>query len=240
MHLARDAHSGHHGLMAPVSRFPTSVRHRSISYTGPSSGRRAGRLALGLLALLLTGWWLGPDLAHAKPKRVVYCFVIAHLQAAESVPQEVADAIRARLITAVDGHERLMATLPEDAPDPQADPDKFLAYMKRRKITPYRVTIEITDYRKEAEQGPRGQRLGVHVAMRMFGETMPVRVMAFSGDGAATVKLDVGKTVRPRDAEIANRDAIAQAVDDALAESIVRLDEKLKKDRKAGSAKKKR
>ena len=201
---------------------------------------RRSRLASGLLAGLLglLGCWLvASPTARAQAKGAQYGFVIANVQAGDSVPKNVADELRARLIAAIDDHERLVATLPADAPDPAAAPDKFAAYMKRRKITPYRVTIEITEYHKEQGDGPRGQRLSAGVSLRMFGETMPVRVMAFSAAGSATVKLDVGKTVRPRDVEIANRDAIAQAVDDALAESVQRLDEKQKQGR---GAKKKR
>jgi hypothetical protein len=197
-----------------------------------------GRLAAGLLLALLLGALVASPAAHAQAKRTQqYGFVIANIQAADGVPEDVAAAVRARLISAVDAHERLVATLPADAPDPSADPDAFAAFMKRRKLTPYRVTVEVTEYFKEAADGPRGQRLTVSVALRMFGETMPVRVMAFSAAGSATIKLDVGKTVRPRDTEVANRDAIAQAVDDALAQSVQRLDEKQKS---AGKAKKKR
>lgn len=207
------------GFRAPVLRKP----------------RARGGLMLGLLTVLLG--WLAASPAHAQAKGAQYGFVIANVQPAEGVPDDVAAAVRARLTTAIDDHERLVATLPPDAPDPTGEPDKFAAYMKKRKITPYRVTVEITEYDKEVNDGPRGQRLSASVALRMFGETMPVRVMAFSTAGGATVKLDVGKTVRPRDVEIANRDAIAQAVDDALAQSVQRLDEKQKKGR---GAKKKR
>lgn len=202
--------------------------------------RGRGRRALGPLLVLVLGAWLAASpAAHAKGKRAQqYGFVIANIQAADSVPADVADAVRARLIAAVDAHERLVATLPADAPDPNTDPDAFAAYMKRRKLTPYRITVEITEYSQEAEDGPRGRRLTVSVALRMFGETMPVRVMAFSGAGSATVKLDVGKTVRARDAEVANRDAIAQAVGDALSESVQRLDEKSQKPRQPRAKKK--
>ncbi|HWN68581.1 MAG TPA: hypothetical protein VNM90_13175 [Haliangium sp.] len=197
---------------------------------------RRSRLASGLLAGLLglLGCWLvASPTAHAQAKRAQYGFVIANVQAGDGVPKNVADEVRARLIAAVDGHERLVATLPADAPDPGANPDAFAAYMKRRKITPYRVTVEITEYTKEEDDGPRGKRLSASVSLRMFGETMPVRVMAFSAMGAATIKLDVGKTVRPRDVEVANRDAIDEAVGDALTESVQRLDEKQKKPRAA-------
>lgn len=225
----------------PRLREPCACRpalRRSGNPGGASSPRR-GRRVLGLLVALVAAWWAGAQPAHAQKKRAVYCFVVAHIDAAEQVPPEVAEQIRTRLISAVDAHDRLMATLPPDAPDPQAQPDAFLAYMKKRKITPYRVTVEITAYHHEVEDGPRGRRLSVHVALRMFGETMPVRVMAFSGAGAATVKLDIGQKVRPRDTEVGNRDTIIQAVDDALAESIRKLDEKQKAPAK-GRGKKKR
>jgi hypothetical protein len=222
-HLACEPGSGHHDPMPP-----------SPGFRAPVPGPR-GRLAFGLLAVLLG--WLAASPSHAQSRGSQYGFVVANIQSAEGVPDDVAAAVRERLTAAIDAHERLVATLPADAPDPAAEPDKFAAYMKKRKITPYRVTVEITDYNKEVDDGPRGQRLSASVSLRMFGETMPVRVMAFSAAGGATVKLDVGKTVRPRDVEVANRDAIAQAVDDALAESVQRLDEKQKKGR---GAKKKR
>jgi hypothetical protein len=194
----------------------------------------------GALLVLLAGVWLAAGPAQAQGKRVVqqYAFVIADVRAADGVPPELAGVVQQRLVAAVDAHDRL-ATLPPDAPDPAADPDGFTAYVKRHKLTPYRVTVEVTDHAEETSDGPRGQRLSASVALRMFGETMPVRVMAFSATGAATIKLDVGKTVRPRDVEVARRDAIAQAVDDALAEAIQRLDEKAGK-KKPGKAKKKR
>lgn len=224
--------------MAPSPGFRASI------LTGPAprgqlvSRSVSGRLAVRLGLLLgLLGWLAASPAAHAQAKRAQYGFVIANVQPAQGVPADVAETVRTRLIAAVDGHERLVATLPADAPDPNAKPDAFAAYMKRRKITPYRVTVEITEYHHEAADGPRGQRVSASVSLRMFGETMPVRVMAFSAAGGATVKIDVGKTVRPRDVEVATRDAIAQAVDDALAESVQKLDEKQKKPR--GGAKKK-
>jgi hypothetical protein len=197
----------------------------------PGSGRRAPGI---VLALLVGAALAASPAAHAQGKRTQqYGFVLASVQAADGVPEDAADAVRTRLIAAMDAHERLVATLPADAPDPAADPDAFAAYMKRRKLTPYRVTVEITEHFTEAEDGPRGQRLTASVALRMFGETMPERVMAFSAAGSATIKLDVGKTVRPRDIEVASRDAIAQAVDYALAQAVQRLDEKQKPARKA-------
>src|SRR5690606_31661594 len=118
--------------------------------------------------------------AKPKPKRAQYGFVIASVQAADGVPEDVAAAVRERLTAAVDGHARLVATLPADLPDPATEARAFEAYMKRHRLALYRVTVEVTEHTQETEDGPRGQRLSAGVALRMFGETMPERVMAFS------------------------------------------------------------
>lgn len=193
-------------------------------------GRGPG--ARGLVAALVAGWLVaglaGAGTAHAQgKKRPAYCLLVTDIQAADGVPEALPELVRERLVAAIDEHQRLVATLPEGAPDPQAAPKAFTAYMKKRRLTPYRLNVEITGYHQEVETSPRGgQRLSVHVALRTFGETMPVRVMAFSGEGSATIKLDVGKRLRERDAAYADREAVTQAVGDALAESIRRLDEK--------------
>ena len=69
----------------------------------------------------------------------------------------------------------------------------------------------------------RGKRVGVRIGIHTFGEALPGRTIAFVGDGAATVKIEVGKRVRKRDSFIANRDAAAQAVLNALDTSIKKL-----------------
>jgi hypothetical protein len=78
----------------------------------------------------------------------------------------------------------------------------------------------------------------VRVALQLFGETIPDRVMAFSGEGSATVKLEVGKTVRPRDREEASSAAIDEAVASAITRSLEKLQEpppsQQKKKKKSG------
>lgn len=233
--LARAAHPRHDAGMSMVAH---------TRGPGPRApARRPVARARGLVAALVAGWLaagaLGAGTAQAQRKRPAYCLLVTGIQAADGVPAGVSDLVRERLVAAIDAHERLVATLPAGAPDPAQAPRAFAAYMKKRRLTPYRINVEITGYHQEVEPSPRGgQRLSVHVALRTFGETMPVRVMAFSGAGTATLKIDIGKRLRERDADFANREAVTQAVGDALAESVRRLDEERKG--KRGSRKKKR
>ena len=62
--------------------------------------------------------------------------------------------------------------------------------------------------------------------LRTFGETIPDRIMAFSGSGSAQVKVDIGKKLRPADTEYANREAATLAIAEALERSIKKLQEK--------------
>jgi hypothetical protein len=73
----------------------------------------------------------------------------------------------------------------------------------------------------------------------MFGETYPKRVMAFTGDGSATVKIDIGKKLRKRDTDYANEEAMKLAVADAIAASIAKLKAPPEKTKKKKRRKKK-
>lgn len=197
---------------------------------GASSRSIAGRCRLSaclaaLTVALLTATW--PTLAQAGRERS-YCFLLSEIQLAEGIPAEVADVVRKQLGQAIAAHARLSGALPEGAPDPLAQPKAFARYAKRHKLAVYRVSVEVTRYHHEVEPAPRGkgQRLGVSIDLHLFGEAIPQRAMAFSGDGSATVKLEIGKRLRPRDSEFAQQEAATEAVADALTTSIQRLDEK--------------
>lgn len=193
-----------------------------------------------LLIALLAASWLAPEQASAgRPGR--YCFLLFDVQLADGLPDGFDALVRTRFTRAIADHERLLGALPEGAPDPRKAPKAFRAFVKKRRITPYRVNAEVVSYSHEVEPNPRtgGKRLTVNVALRVFGETMPARTMAFSGEGSATVKLDIGKRLRARDSEIAQQDALDQAVADALRTSIQRLDESSGKQRGAKGEKKK-
>ena len=126
---------------------------------------------------------------------------------------------------AIEAHADLLHEL-DGAPDPNKEPKKYEKWLARRNLRAFKVNVEVIDYRHDLEQLPaprKGQRLTVSIDLKTFGETIPGRVMAFSGEGSATVKLDIGKRLRKRDSEVGKHDAIELSIDKALAESIRKL-----------------
>lgn len=63
---------------------------------------------------------------------------------------------------------------------------------------------------------PNSQRLVVRVALHFLGENIPSRTMGFTGDGQATIKVEIGKKVRDKDREYAWDQAAEAAVADAM------------------------
>jgi hypothetical protein len=184
-------------------------------------------LALGAAVAALA---LAIPSAPARAKsRETYVFLISRVELAKGVPKEVEAQVLARLGTAVAEHADLEASLPAAAPDPEAQPQKFKDYLKARRQRAFKVNVDVSEYSIEAATETRrdatGQVVIVRVALQLFGETMPDRVMAFSGEGSATVKLEVGKTVRPRDREEATSAAIDEAVASAITRSLEKLQE---------------
>jgi hypothetical protein len=167
--------------------------------------------------------------ASAKPKKK-YHFQLAEVAAAAAVPAdgraEVTQAVQVQVEKALQSHPQLVAVL-DGAPDPRADGKGFKKYLSKKKIAgAYRVNVEVTELGEEVEpiDGKPGElRLVVRLSLRMFGETIPDRVMAFAGDGSATIKAEVGKKMRPRDRPFALESAAEMAVADALAISLTKL-----------------
>jgi hypothetical protein len=167
--------------------------------------------------------------ASAKPKKK-YHFQLAEVAAADAVPAtgraEVTQAVQVQVEKALQTHGQLVAVL-EGAPDPKVDAKGFKKYLSKKKIAgAYRVNVEVTELGEEVEpiDGKPGElRLVVRLSLRMFGETIPDRVMAFAGDGSATIKAEVGKKMRPRDRQFALESAAEMAVADALAISLTKL-----------------
>jgi hypothetical protein len=55
------------------------------------------------------------------------------------------------------------------------------------------------------------KRLVVRLGLRTFGETFPERVMGFAAEGSATIKVDVGKKLRPADRSVRDQGGGARA-----------------------------
>ena len=65
--------------------------------------------------------------------------------------------------------------------------------------------------------------MSARVELRLLGETIPDRVMAFAGDGSGQVAVEVGTRVRDRDKTYAVEQAVEVAIDEALTTGLRKL-----------------
>jgi hypothetical protein len=164
----------------------------------------------------------------AKPKKK-YFFELAEVKASDSLGQagkDLAPVTQAQVAKSIASHEQIVVTL-DGAPD-RANAKAFKAYLKKKKLAgAYRVNVELIAFEEELEDKDESlskeKRLVIRLSLRTFGETIPDRVMGFSGEGSSTVKLDVGKKLRPKDREYAINQAVELAMNDALASSMEKL-----------------
>lgn len=176
---------------------------------------------LAVLSLVALG--LVSSSAEAAPKLKKYHLVLADVTAQPEVKADDAQASVPRIETAVkktfETHPQLVARL-EGAPDPMAKADAYRKFLTRKGIaSAYLVTVEVTEASLEIEpmdSKPNTQRLVVRVGVHLLGETIPGRTMGFTGDGQATIKVEVGKKIRDRDKEYTWDQAADAAVADAM------------------------
>jgi hypothetical protein len=191
-----------------------------------STPRRILAAALcALVAAALAPTALAGPSSKKKKKKTFY-YQVTGVRAGDGVADKVSPWVGKQLRAEIGKRDAIVAALPDDAPDPKADPGAFKKYLTSRSMRAFKVNVEITSYSQEVVELPAprsGHHITVSVGLRMFGETIPDRVMAFTGDGSATVKIEVGKRVRDRDIEVANHDAIELAVAEAIDESLVKL-----------------
>jgi hypothetical protein len=166
--------------------------------------------------------------AGATPKKKYHFELTAVMTKPEVKPdvgKAAAPRIEAQVKKAFESHPQLVAKL-DDAPDPK-NQDAYRGYLTRKGLDgSYLVTVEVTDASEELtplEDKPGSQRLVIKLALHMLGENIPGRTMAFTGDGHATVKLEVGKKVRDRDREYSWDQAAEVAVHDAIETSLKQL-----------------
>lgn len=167
--------------------------------------------------------------AEAKAKKRYY-FELAEVKTGESLGKAGAELIAPatkQVEKSFSTHPQLVVTI-EGAPDRAADPRGFKKWLTKKKLAgAYRVNVEVIAFEEELEDKDdsvnKEKRLVIRLSIRTFGETIPDRVMAFSGEGSATVKLDVGKKLRPRDRQYAIEQALELAMTDALASSLTKL-----------------
>jgi hypothetical protein len=179
--------------------------------------------ALAVIAAGLAAW---PASAAAKPKET-YIFLVWKVGLENKTPKELSEMVSTRLRSAIEAH-KILPAVPEGAPDPESAPDKFTAYLKAKNMRAFRMNVQVTKYSQDVEEAPGkpgSQYLTVRVALRLFAESYPARGMALTGDGSATVKLEIGKTVRDADKKEANSSALDEAVNKAIEQVLVKLRE---------------
>ena len=179
------------------------------------------------LALVVTGLVALPASARAKSKET-YIFLVWKVGLENKTPKELSEMVATRLRSAIDAHKDIEATVPPGAPDPESSPDKFKAYLKAKNMRAFRMNVQVTKYSQDIEPAPGKpgtQYLTVRVTLRLFAESYPGRGFALSGDGSATVKLEIGKTARDADKKEANSAALDEAVKKAIDQVLVKLRE---------------
>jgi len=160
--------------------------------------------------------------AEAAPKKKFH-FELTAVTPKPEVKPEVAKAatprIEAQVKKVFETHPQLVGKL-EGAPDPKTNAEAYRKYLGTKGIaSAYSVSVDITDASEEVvpfDDKPNAQRLVIHIAIHMLGETIPGRTMGFTSDGKATIKQEVGMKIRDRDREYTWDQAAELAVEDAM------------------------
>jgi hypothetical protein len=184
-------------------------------------------MILGLVMGLVCSLW-SPDAAGGRAQKR-YLFQISFISPKKTLPEKLEKTVLPLLTAEVHkqlaAHPQLVTELP-GAPDPAADANKYRRFLKKHGVHgAYLVRVDLTDASEELEplEGRSGQRLIVRMSVHMFGETIPGQTMGFTGDGSASIRQDIGKTLRPRDQQFTWQSAVEIAVSDAITTSLAKL-----------------
>ncbi len=173
--------------------------------------------------------WHSAAPAEAGKKKYHYALtkVLTKPETKADLAKVVAARVEAQVKKAFGGHPQLVVLM-DGAPDPKTNAEGYKQYLAKKGIAgAYFVTVDIVEASEElvpVEGKPNTQRLVIRLALHLLGEAIPAMTMAFSGDGQATIKQEVGKKVRERDREVSWDDAAKLAVDDAIAKSIKQVE----------------
>jgi hypothetical protein len=174
--------------------------------------------------------------ADAAPPKKKYHFeltkVLVKPEVKEADGKVAQPRVEAVFKKALSEHPQLVSDL-EGAPDPATNAAGYRKFLTKKGISgSYLVTVEITSASEELiplEDKKNAQRLVVQVGIHVLGETIPGRTMGFTGDGAATVKQEVGMKIRDKDRQFTWDSAAETAIGEALKTAFAKLAQPQKK-----------
>lgn len=169
-------------------------------------------------------------IAGAAPANHTYHFELSAVTTKSGVDPEFAaiaqDRVEQQVRKALASHPRLLASVP-GAPDPKTSPEAYRKFLTKKAISgSYRVSVEVTEASQEIaldEGRPNSRRAVVRVGIHVLGETIPGQTIGFTGEGHATVKIEIGAKLRDRDRDFAWDSAAETAIDDALKTCFAKL-----------------
>ncbi len=179
-----------------------------------------------LVAAAALTWSVAATAAPTKKYHFELTKVLAKPEVQADVAKIATPLVEAQVKKAFSTNPQLVADL-DGAPDPQSHADAYRRFLAKKRISgSYLVTVEITEARQElvpTEGKPNSQRLVVHLAIHVLGETIPGRTMGFTGDGQATIKQEIGAKLRDRDRDYTWEGAVDIAIGDALKTAFTQL-----------------
>lgn len=187
-----------------------------------------------MFALGLVGFAAAASTAEAKGKES-FVFLHSSVDLGKGIPADLAADVKDRLAKKIAAHPDLSDALPKDAPDPKTEPKKLARYLAKRGIRVYRLGVKVSSYSEETEPVPgktHSQYFTVRVGLELYADTYPKRTWAIDGSGSATVKLEVGKKVRPPDRKEGRAASLDEATDRAIDAVLAKLREPPPKQKK--------
>jgi hypothetical protein len=179
-----------------------------------------------LAALALLGLAAAAPAEARRPPPPKLHFVVQVVDAVASAPAELSVKTRTMLGDILAARPDFVTEI-EGAPDPASDPAGFARQAERRRVTPYAVTIKISEFERSlvpnAAPGKSGQLLTVKLALSLVGTRLPGATLALAGSGGATVMAEVGARIGPREEEGATDDALRSALTKAVDEAVTEL-----------------
>ena len=184
------------------------------------------------LVVILAAFSSVAPAAPAKNNHFELTAVMPKPEVKADVGKTAATRVEGVVRKALTTNPQLVADL-DGAPDPRTAAEAYRKFLTKKGISgAYLVTVEISEASEEVvpmDGKPNSQRLVVHLAIHMLGETIPGRTMGFTGDGQATVKQEIGMKLRDNDRNYAWDGAAETAVNDALKTCFAKLAQPQKK-----------